>query len=104
MTDASPNSMPLMTGLTGPLCRRGAPGGLSEAVLGAALCGSMEGLLVAPGQRVGGNTNALMRLSPRNSDALVVRDGFRTLAEGAKLESRPGETATRSRTTSVWVI
>jgi cold shock CspA family protein len=36
-----------------------------------------------------------MPLRPRESDALVARDGLRTLAEGAKLESRPGETRRR---------
>jgi translation initiation factor IF-1 len=73
--------MPLMTVLTGPIYRRGAPGGLSEPVLGAALCGSIERHLVAPGQRVSGDTNAPMPLRPRDSDALVARDGLRTLAE-----------------------
>jgi hypothetical protein len=78
---------------------RDAPGGLSEPVLSAALCGSMEGHLAAPGQRVSGDTNAPMPsppLRPRDGDALVARDGRRTLAEGATVELKPGETATRA--------
>jgi hypothetical protein len=78
--------MPVVTVLTGPLNPRDAPGGLSEAVLSAALCGSMKGHLAAPGQRVSRDTNAPMPLRPRDRDALVARDGFRTLAEGAKVE------------------
>ena|SRR5688572_25807350 len=99
--------MPLMTVLTGPFNGRDAPGGLSEAVFSAALCGSMEGHLAAPGQRVSGDTNAPMRsppLRPRDSDALVARDGFRTFAEGATVELELGETATRARATNVRVI
>jgi hypothetical protein len=72
--------------LTGPFNRRDAPGGLSEPVLNAAPCGSMEGHLATPGQRVSGDTNAPMPLRPRNSGALGARDGVRTLAEGAKVE------------------
>jgi hypothetical protein len=48
MTDASSNSMPLMTVSTGPFNRRGAPRGLSEAVLSAALRGSMKGTSPPP--------------------------------------------------------
>jgi len=59
---------------------------LSEPVLGAALCRSMKGHLAAPGHRVNGDTNGPMPLRPRDSDALVARDGLRTLAEGAKVE------------------
>jgi hypothetical protein len=40
--------MPLMIVLTGPFNRRDAPGGLSEAVLSAALCGSMKGTSPRP--------------------------------------------------------
>jgi hypothetical protein len=75
--------------LTGPLNPRDAPGGLSEAVLNAAPCGSREGHLAAPGDRVSGDSNAPMPsppLRPRDSDALGARDGVRTLAEGAKVE------------------
>jgi len=36
-------------------------------------------------------------LAPRDSDALAARDGLRTLADGAKVEWRPGNTATRPR-------
>jgi len=43
-------------------------------------------------------------LAPRDSDALAARDGLRTLADGAKVEWRPGNTATRSRATNVRVI
>ena len=50
--------MPLMTVLTGPLNPRDAPACVSEAVLSAALCPSMEGHLAAPGDRVSGDTNA----------------------------------------------
>jgi hypothetical protein len=105
MTDASPNSMPLMTVLTGLLNRRDAPGGLSAAVLSAALCGSMNGHLSAPGHRVSGNTNEPMPsppFPPRNSDALVARDGFRTLADGASARAPgtprfPGAALARAR-------
>ena len=65
--------MPLMTVLTGPMNRRDAPGGLSEPVLSAALCGSMEAHLAAPGHRVSGDTNAPMPSRPRDSDALGAR-------------------------------
>ena len=90
----------LMIVLTGPFNRRDAPGGLSEPVLSAAPCGSMKGHLAAPGQRVSRDTNAPMPsppLPPRDRDALVARDGLRTLADGAKLEWMPGNTATRPR-------
>ena len=36
-------------------------------------------------------------LAPRDSDALAARDGLCTLADGAKVEWRPGKTATRPR-------
>jgi hypothetical protein len=36
-------------------------------------------------------------LAPRDSDTLAARDGLRTLADGAKVEWRPGNTATRPR-------
>ena len=93
--------------LDGAFNRPDAPGGLSEAVLGAALCGSMEGHLAAPGQRVSGDTNAPMPsppLRPRDSDALVERDCLRTLAEAATVELKLGETATRAQATNVRVI
>jgi cold shock CspA family protein len=41
---------------------------------------------------------------PSDSDALVARDGLRTLAAGAKVEWKPGQTATRPQATNVWVI
>jgi hypothetical protein len=48
MTDASSNSMPRMTVLT-ELCNpRDGPGGLSEAVLSAALCGWVKGASLRP--------------------------------------------------------
>jgi hypothetical protein len=87
----------------GPFNRRGAAGGLSEAVLGAAARGSMNGRLAAPVRRVSGDTNGPMPLRPRDSDALVARDGPRTPAEGASVERRLGETATRPRATIVRV-
>lgn len=89
MTDASANSLPLMTVVTELFNPRDAPGGLSETVLSAALCGSMKGHLAAPGHRVSGNTNEPMPsppFPPRDSDALVARDGFRPLAGGARVE------------------
>jgi len=43
-------------------------------------------------------------LRPRDSDAVVARDGLRTLAEGATVELELGETATRARATNVRVI
>lgn len=58
-------------------------------MLNAALCGWVRGHFAAPGQRVSGNTNEPMLsppLRPRDSDALVARDGFRALAGGAKVE------------------
>jgi hypothetical protein len=88
MTDVSASSMPLVTVLAEPFNPRDAPGGLSEAVLSAAVRGSIEGRLAAPGHRVSGYTNGPMLslpFAPGDSDALVARDGFRTLAEGAKV-------------------
>jgi hypothetical protein len=41
---------------------------------------------------------------PRDSDALVARDGFRTLADGARVECELGETATGPRPLNVRVI
>jgi hypothetical protein len=81
--------MPLMTVLDGADQPRDAPGGVSEAVFNAALCRWVRGYLAAPGQRVSGNTNEPMPsppLRPRDSHALVARDGFRGLAGGAKVE------------------
>jgi hypothetical protein len=49
----------------------------------------VKGHVAAPGQRVSGNSNEPMPSPPsppRDSDALVARDGFRTLAGGAKVE------------------
>jgi hypothetical protein len=53
MTGATPNSVPLMTVVTGLFNPRDAPGGPPGAVLSAARCGSMKGHLAAPGRRVG---------------------------------------------------
>jgi hypothetical protein len=58
-------------------------------VLNAALCGSVSGDLAPPGERVSGDTEEPMPsppLRPRDSHALVARDGFRALAGGAKVE------------------
>ena len=89
MTDASANGMPLISVLT-ELCNpRDAPGGRPEAMLSAAQCGPIKGHLAAPGHRVSGDTNEPMPsppLPPRDSDALVARDGFRALADGASVE------------------
>ena len=87
MTNASPNSTPLMTALTGLFNPR--DGGLPAAVLSAALRGSIDGHLAAPGHRVSGDTNEPMPsppFPPRDGDAVVARDGFRMLAGGAKVE------------------
>src|SRR5687768_11068914 len=98
MTDASANSMPLVTALTGLFNRRAAPDGLSEPVLSAAPCGSIDGHLAAPGHRASGDTNKPMPsppFPPVDSDAL---------AEGTRVEWKPGETATRPEATNVRVI
>ena len=50
------------------------------------------------------DTNAPMPSRPRDSDALVARDGLRALAAGAKVECKPGQTATRPQATNVRVI
>ncbi len=87
MTDASANSAD--DWLDGAVNLHDASGGLSEAVLSAALCGSMEGHLAAHADRESGSINEPMPsapLPPRDSDVLVARGGFRTLAEGAKVE------------------
>jgi translation initiation factor IF-1 len=87
MTDVSANSMPLVTVLAEPFNPRDAPGGLAEPVLRAAVRGSMEGHLAAPGHRVSGYTNGPMLslpFPPRDSDALVARDGLRTLARARR--------------------
>jgi hypothetical protein len=63
--------------------------GLSEAVLNVALCGSVKGHLAAPGaarERRYQRPMPSPPLPPRDSHALVARDGFRALAGGAKLE------------------
>ena len=90
--------------LTGPVDCRDAPGGLSEPVLGAAVCRSMQAHLAALGQRVSGDTNAPMPSRRRDSDALVARDGLRALAAAAKVELEPDQTATRPQATNVRVI
>lgn len=54
-----------------------------------------------------GNTNEPMPsppFPPRDSDALVARDGFRTLADGARVEYRLGEPATGPQATNVRLI
>ena len=90
--------------LTGPVNRRDAPGGLSEPVLGAALCRSMEVHLAVPGHRVSRDTNGPVPSRPRYSDALVARDGLRALAAAARVECKPGQTATCPEATNVRVI
>ena len=107
MTDASADSMPLMTVLTGLFNPGDAPGGLSEPVLSAALCRSMEWHLAAPGHRVSGHANEPMPsppFAPRDSDALVARDGLLALADGAKVEYELGETATGPEATKIRVV
>ena len=90
--------------LTGPVNRRDAPGGLSEPVLSAAVCRSMQAHLAVPGQRGSGDTNAPRLSRPRDSDALVARVGLRALAAGARVEREPGQTATRPQATNGRVI
>ena len=90
--------------LTVPVNRRDAPGGLSEPVLGAALCRSMEAHFAVPGHRLSRDTNAPMPSRPRDSDALVARDGLRALAAAARVECKPGQTAARPQATNVRVI
>ena len=90
--------------LDGPVNHRDAPGGLSEPVLSAALCRSLEAHLAVPGHRVSRDTDAPIPSRPRDSDALVARDGLRALAAGAKVEWKPGQTATRPQATNVRVI
>jgi hypothetical protein len=89
MTDASANGMPLISVST-ELCNpRDPPGGLPEAMLSAALCGPMKGHLACvrtPGHRRYQRAEPSPPLPPRDSDALGARDGFRTLADGAKVE------------------
>jgi hypothetical protein len=58
-------------------------------VLNLALCGWVNGHLAAAGARVSGNTNEPVTsppLRPRDSHALVARDGFRALPGGATVE------------------
>jgi hypothetical protein len=50
------------------------------------------------------DADAPMPSRPSDSDALVARDGLRTLAAGAKVEWKPGQTATRPQATNVRVI
>jgi hypothetical protein len=67
----------------------------------------MKGHLAAPGHRVSSDTNAPMPsppFPPRDSDALVARNGFRALADGATIEYELGETATGPQATNVRVI
>ena len=90
--------------LTGPVNHRDAPGGLCEPVLGAALCRSMQAHLAAPGQRVSRDTNAPIPPRPRDSDALVARDGLCALAAGAGVGWKPGLTAACPHVTKVRVI
>ena len=90
--------------LTVPVDRRDAPGGLSEPVLSAAQWRSMEAHLAVPGHRVSRDTNGPMPSRPRDSDALIGRDGFRALAAAARVEWKPGRTAACPRATNVRVI
>ena len=89
--------------LTVPVNRRDA-GGLSEPVLSAALCRSMQAHVAAPGQRVSCDTNAAMASRPRESDVLVACDGLRALAAGARVGWKPGQTAPRPEAANVRVI
>ena len=88
MTDASADIMPLMTVLREPFNpRRARPRVRGSAQRGA--CGWVKRHLAAPGERVSGNTEEPMPsppIRPRDSHALVARDGFRGLAGGAKVE------------------
>jgi hypothetical protein len=64
----------------------------------------MQAHLAAPGHRVSRDTNAPMPSRPRDSDALVARDGLRAHAAGARVEWKPDQTATRPQATNVRVI
>ena len=64
----------------------------------------MEAHLAVPGHRVSRDPNAPMPSRPRDSDALVARDGLRALAAAARVECKPGRTATRPQATDVRVI
>ena len=90
--------------LDGPVNGRDAPGGLSEPVFSAALCRSMQAHLAARGHWVSGDTDAPMPSRPRDSDALVARDGLRALAAGAGVGWKPGQTAPCSRATNARII
>ena len=85
MTDASADIMLLMTVLDGAVQPSDAPGGVSEAVLNVALCGWPRGHLAAPAAACE-RQYQMPSPPPRDSHALVARDGFRALAGGAKLE------------------
>jgi hypothetical protein len=89
---------------TAPVDRRDAPGGLSEPVLSAALCRSMQAHLAAPGQWVGGDISAAMSSRPCEGDALVGRDRVRALAAGARVGCKPGQAAARPQASNVRVI
>ena len=88
MTDASADMMPLMTVFRQLFNLRRA----RRPVRGSAQRGALrmgEGGLAAPGERVSGDTNEPMPpllIRPRDSHALVARDGFRALDGGAKVE------------------
>ena len=89
MTDASADIMPLMTVLRELFNLRRARRPCPRQCSTRRFADGSRGHLAAPGQRVSGDTEEPMPsppLRPRDSHALVARDGFRALAGGAKVE------------------
>jgi len=89
MTGASANSMPLMTVLTERFNPRDTRGGLSEAMLSGALRMGDRALRCArtAGERQYERADTVAAApGSRRRRARRARDGFRTLAGGAKVE------------------
>ena len=90
MTHASADIMPLMTTVVTELFNPATrPAACPRQCSTRRFADGSRGHLAAPGARVSGNTNEPMPsppLRPRDSHALVARDGFRALAGGAKVE------------------
>lgn len=89
MTNASADIMPLVTVLRELLNLRRAPAAGSRQCSTRRFADGSRGHLAAPGGRVSGDTEEPMPsppLRPRDSHALVARDGFRGLPGGRKVE------------------